>query len=183
MGLADRTLTELLAEVAAATPAPGGGSSAACACALAAALAEMAGGHERPRALRARALELAEADLTSYAPVLEAMRLPADAPERAQRVHDALSAAADVPLAVAEAGGEVAELAAELALGGRRSHEGDAAAGALIAEAATRAAVRLVELNLADQPDDPRLGAAREHAARAWAARTRVLGVSGGAQP
>jgi hypothetical protein len=49
-------------------------------------------------------------------------------------------------------------------------------AGALLAEAATRAAARLVELNLAAQPDDPRVGAARELAARAAAARERALG-------
>ena len=69
---------------------------------------------------------------------------------------------------------EVAELAADLACRGRRSLEGDATAGALLAEAATRAAARLVELNLAGQPGDARVGAAREHAARARAARSEL---------
>ena len=74
MPLADRTLAELLAEIAAATPAPGGGSTAAVACALAAALVEMSAGppHERAAALRARALELADEDLSSFGPVLDA---------------------------------------------------------------------------------------------------------------
>ncbi len=83
----------------------------------------------------------------------------------------ALSAAAQAPLEIAGSRAEVAELAAELARGGRPSLEGDAATAALLAEAATRAAVRLVELNLAAAPDDLRLGAAHEYAARAWSAR------------
>jgi methenyltetrahydrofolate cyclohydrolase len=169
--LVSSSVEELLADVAAPKPAPGGGSSAAVACALAAALVEMSG-DERAAGLRARALELAEADLGSYAPVTEAQRLPADDPARAKRLRAALSEASEVPLALAGLGGEVAELAAAAARGGRRSLEGDATAGALLAEAATRAAARLVELNLAEQPDDPRLAAAREHAARAWAARS-----------
>jgi formiminotetrahydrofolate cyclodeaminase len=169
--LASSSVADLVAEVAAPKPAPGGGSSAAVAVALAAALVEMAG-DERAAALRGRALELAEADLGSYAPVIEAQRLPADDPGRAERLRTALSEASAVPLALAEVGCEVAELAAAAARGGRRSLEGDATAGALLAEAATRAAARLVELNLAAQPDDARLHAAQELASRAWAARS-----------
>jgi formiminotetrahydrofolate cyclodeaminase len=171
--LASSSVAELLAEVAAPKPAPGGGSSAAVAVALAAALVEMCG-DERAAALRERALELAEADLGSYAPVLEAQRLPADDPERPERLRAARSEASTVPMEIAELGCEVAELAAGAARGGRRSLEGDATAGALLAEAAARAAVRLVELNLAEQADDPRLAAARELAARAWAARSEL---------
>jgi formiminotetrahydrofolate cyclodeaminase len=171
--LASSSVAELLAEVAAPKPAPGGGSSAAVAVALAAALVEMCG-DERAAALRERALELAEADLGSYAPVLAAQRLPADDPERPERLRAARSEASTVPMEIAELGCEVAELAAGAARGGRRSLEGDATAGALLAEAATRAAVRLVELNLAEQADDPRLAAARELAARAWAARSEL---------
>jgi formiminotetrahydrofolate cyclodeaminase len=171
--LVSSSVADLLAEVAAPTPAPGGGSSAAVACALAAALVEMSG-DERAAALRARALELAEADLGSYAPVIEAQRLPAEDRTRARRLRRALSEASTVPLELAEVGCEVAELAAAAARGGRRSLEGDATAGALLAEAATRAAVRLVELNLAGQPDDRRLATARELAARAWAARSEL---------
>jgi formiminotetrahydrofolate cyclodeaminase len=169
--LASSSVATLLADVAARTPAPGGGSSAAVACALAAALVEMSG-DERAAALRQRALDLADADLGSYAPVIEAQRLPADDPSRGKRLREALSKASEVPLAIAEIGGEVAELAAAAARGGGRHLEGDATAGALLAEAATRAAARLVELNLAEQPGDRRVAAARDHAARAWAARS-----------
>ncbi len=82
--LVNRPLADVLDAVAAPTPAPGGGSSSALGCALAAALVEMAAGIggaseavERAGALRARALALAEEELGSYAPVLEARRLPA----------------------------------------------------------------------------------------------------------
>ena len=174
--LADRPLAALLGEIAAATPAPGGGSTAAVACALAAALVEMsAPPHERAAALRARALELADEDLSSFGPVLEAQRLPAGDASRPERLRAALSAASETPLAVAAVGCEVAELAAAVVRDGRRSLEGDAATAALLAEAATRAAARLVELNLAGAPDDGRLAAAAEYATRAWAARTATV--------
>jgi methenyltetrahydrofolate cyclohydrolase len=174
--LADRTLTALLAEIAAATPAPGGGSTAAVACALAAALVEMSAGppHERAAELQARALELAEDDLTSYARVLEAERLPVDDESRPERVRAALSAASETPLAIAAVGCELAELAAEITRGARVHVEGDAAVAAVLAEAVTRGAARLVELNLAGMPDDVRLRTAGEYAARAWAARTEA---------
>jgi methenyltetrahydrofolate cyclohydrolase len=172
---AQRSLRELLDDVAAQTPTPGGGSSAAWVVALAAALAEMgasftlareeyAHGHERMAALRARAaelrvraLELAERELHAYGPVLEAMRLPKDDPARAERLASALSDAAEPPLEIARAAAEAAELAAELAASGNRSLEGDAATGAFLADAACRAAARLVEIDLAGRPDDPRL--------------------------
>jgi formiminotetrahydrofolate cyclodeaminase len=175
--LADRPLATLLGEIAAATPAPGGGSTAAVACALAAALVEMSAGppHERAAALQARALELAEEDLGSYAQVLAAERLPAGDETRPERLRAALSAASDTPLAIAAVGCEVAELAADVARDARPHVEGDATAAALIAEAVTRAAARLVELNLAGTPDDSRHRTAAEYAARAWAARDACL--------
>jgi methenyltetrahydrofolate cyclohydrolase len=178
--LADRTLAALLSEIAAATPAPGGGSTAAVACALAAALVEMSAGPplERAAALQARALELADDDLSSFAPVLDAQRLPAGDETRPERLRAALAAASDTPLAIAAVGCELAELAAEVARGGRPSLEGDATAAALLAEAATRAAARLVELNLAGMPDDIRLRTAGGYAARAWAARKEAAAES-----
>jgi formiminotetrahydrofolate cyclodeaminase len=102
VALAGQSLSRFLADVAAATPAPGGGSSTAIACGLAAALVEMAAGiggadTARLRALRERALELAEEELSSYAPVLKARR------ERPQRVGAALLEASRSPLAIAEA--------------------------------------------------------------------------------
>jgi methenyltetrahydrofolate cyclohydrolase len=115
----------------------------------------------RARELRLRALELADEELTAYAPVLEAVRLPKDDPTRAERLDRALSDAAESPLEIARVAAEVAALASDLASSGNRSLEGDANAGAELARAACRAAGRLAEINLSARPDDPRLAEAR----------------------
>jgi len=106
----------------------------------------------RASALRARALELAEVELHAYEPVLEALRLPPDDPERAGRVSAAQAAASESPLEVARIAAELAELAADLAEAGNRNLTGDAIAGALLAAAAGQAAARLVAINLTEGP-------------------------------
>jgi formiminotetrahydrofolate cyclodeaminase len=183
--LADRSLGQLLDQVAAKTPAPGGGASSGIVCALAAGLVQMTAAfamaraegderpgaiHERADALRTQALALAEEDLGAYTAVLEALRLPQDAPGRAERVDAALSDATDTPLAIARAAGEVAALAAEMAHTSNVHVRGDALAAGLLADGACRAALQLVKLNLADRPDDPRLAEASKLAKRPWMA-------------
>jgi formiminotetrahydrofolate cyclodeaminase len=177
MALADRSLAELLDAVAAATPAPGGGTSIAWTCALAASLAQMAGAPAGAAGeLRARALALAEEELVAYAPVLEAGRLPADDPLRAERLDAALARASETPLQIARVAADVAALAARAAAGAGAALGGDGAAGALLAEAACRAATRLVEIDLAGRPGDERLAQAAELARRAADARREALG-------
>jgi formiminotetrahydrofolate cyclodeaminase len=122
--------------------------------------------------LRARALALAEIEVHAYEPVLEALRLPRDNPDRAARVGAARIAASRSPLEIAQVGAEVAELAAELAHGGNQNLAGDAIAGALLAEAAAQAAARLVAINLTN---GPQVDDAGELAARARAARDSAL--------
>lgn len=181
-GLARQPLATFLDRVAQPTPAPGGGCSAAVACGLGAALVEMAAGIEggrhspgRLEELRVEALELAERELDSYAPVLEARRLPAADPERAERVAAALERASDAPLAIAELAAEVAELGAELAAGAGPSVRGDALAGVLVAEASAAAAAALVKTNLGGAREPPALMRARAASARAGAARERAV--------
>ena len=161
-------LAEVLERVAARTPAPGGGSSAGIVCALAAALVEMAAGFAdaseaaaHAAELRARALELAQQDLTSYEPVLEALRRPADDPDRKAALASALGAAATVPFGIARTAGEVAARAREVADAGGRHLRGDIGTAAALAEAACAAAALLVEINLHGTAD-PRLGEAGE---------------------
>jgi methenyltetrahydrofolate cyclohydrolase len=176
-GLGEQGLGSFLGDVAAATPAPGGGSSAAVALALGAALVEMSaalagdsGSAARAAALRAEALELAERELTSYAPVLEAMRMPRDDPSRPGRLSAALLEASRTPLAIAERAAEVATLGVAVVGASSPSVRGDAATGTVLAEAACAAAAGLVEVNLARQDSAPELAralAARERAARA----------------
>jgi formiminotetrahydrofolate cyclodeaminase len=138
--------------------------------------------HDRMETIRNRAarlreslLELAERDLTAYVPVLEALRIPADDANRGARLDAALSAAAETPLAVAEAAAEVAELAAETACDGNTHLRGDAVTGALLAEAACRSAAHLVETNLAGRPEDVRLDAVAALTQRAACARAKAL--------
>jgi methenyltetrahydrofolate cyclohydrolase len=154
--LAEQRLADFLDAVAAPTPAPGGGSSAGIVCALAAALVEMAAtigdaaDADAARALRGRALELAEQELTAYAPVLEARRLPADDPARQERIATALERASAVPREIAAVADEVGVLARRVSTEVSVAVRGDAETGRLLAEAAGAAAALLVETNLRD---------------------------------
>lgn len=196
--LADRSLRELLEAVAERTPAPGGGASAALGCALAAGLVEMsakftlarddyAAVHSRmgevieaADELREQLLECSEHELHAYEPVLEALRLQPDDPEREARLAEALSDAAESPLAIARAARSVAELGAELARSGSSHLVGDAITGAVLAEAACCAAARLAQVNLARVPSDPRLDESTALARQASAARVQALGGTDG---
>ena len=172
--LADRSLGQLLEQVAAESPSPGGGSSCALACALAAGLVEMAAAftlarastpsatsawralRERAGELRAEALELAERELTVYGAVLDALRAARGrARARASASTAALSDAADSPLAVARAAAEVAGLAAEVAHTGNRHLRGDAISAPSWPRRACTAAARLAEINLTGPPRGP----------------------------
>jgi formiminotetrahydrofolate cyclodeaminase len=168
----DLPLGEFLDRVASDRPAPGGGSVAAIAVAVAAGLAGMAARLSKSQlddsselavradASRRRVASLARADAESYGRVLDAYREP-DPETRAARVRDALSGAADVPLAVAEIGSEVAGIAARLVEEGNPNLEGDALTAALLSEAAVRAAAALASINLSTaKVDDGRIGRA-----------------------
>jgi formiminotetrahydrofolate cyclodeaminase len=183
--LSKKPLDEFLAFVADATPAPGGGSSAAVTAALAAALVEMAAAlpssragaspsdragappsrvADQARALRARALRLAQEEMSSYAPVLEAR----DEHERSL----ALAAASEPPAQIAETAAEVAELGVEVASSASAAVRGDALTGVVLAEAAASAAFRLVEINVGSGPVFERARQAELRAARARASAT-----------
>jgi formiminotetrahydrofolate cyclodeaminase len=184
-----QTVDELLDTVAAATSAPGGGSVAAVVAAFAAALVAMAarfsteewedaaGAVAQAEALRARVLPLADEDARAYESVLVARRLPRELEPDARdaALGEALSRAADVPLAIAEAALDIASLAAELAEHGNPNLRGDAATAALLSEAAVRATANLVEINLATREDDERIARAREVVEMARRISRRVL--------
>ena len=138
---------------------------------MAAGFADDAESAARARELRAQALGLAERDGEAYAAALTARREGGD-------VAAAMAGAAEPPLLIAEAGAELAELAAALAVTGKASLAGDAMTGALLAEAAARAAARLAEMDLADAgPAAPAGAVERVHIAvrRAAAAREQAL--------
>jgi formiminotetrahydrofolate cyclodeaminase len=173
----DLSLRDFLDLVASGSPAPGGGSVAALTVALAAGLSGMAARlstgqladapalADRADASRRRVAPLARTDAESYGRVLDAYRLPRepDPETRKERLRDALSGAADVPLAVAEVGSEVAGIAARLAERGNPNLEGDAMTAVLLADAGVRAAATLAEINLSSaNVEDDRLARANE---------------------
>jgi formiminotetrahydrofolate cyclodeaminase len=166
-----------LAAVADGTAAPGGGCGAATAVAIGAGLCAMAARLSARQlttdeaaeladcasALQAGAAALIQADSSSYQAVLAARR-PADVAadaSHADRVAAALSAAADIPLQVLGFAAQVACLAGRLAADGNPDLRGDALTGLFLAEAGARAAAMLVDINLADAPDDDRHATAR----------------------
>ena len=189
MAFSSQTVGEFCDTVAAESSAPGGGSVAAVVTTFAASLAAMAarfsgeqwedaaGAVAQAEALRARALPLADEDARAYESYLAALHLPRELEPAARdaAIGEALSRAAEVPLAIAETALDVASLAADLAERGNPNLRGDAAAAALLAEASVRATANLVEINLATREGDERVERARELVETARRISRRVL--------
>lgn len=183
----EEPVADLLARIADEGPTPGGGSVAALTVAMAASLVEMvtrssegwderAGAAAQAACLRARVAPLAPLDAEAYEAALEAFARPDDGRDRDAELGRKLSRAAEVPLRVAEAAADVAELAAIAAERGDHRRRPDAVAAALLAAAAARAAAHLVAVNLAALPGDDRVERAEAAAAAAAAAASRAAG-------
>jgi formiminotetrahydrofolate cyclodeaminase len=183
-------LGDVLGHIASEVPSPAGGSAAAIAVAMGAGLTAMCARNSRdewPEAggataqaemLRARIEPLAQADAEAYESALAAFRLPEllEPEVRNATLGVALERAAAIPLAIAEVGADVADLAAHLAEKGNPRVRGDAVAGALLAEAGTRAAAHLVRINLGAAPEDVRVIRADANAQAASRSVRRALG-------
>jgi formiminotetrahydrofolate cyclodeaminase len=155
MNAANDRIGSYVEAIGARTPAPASGSGAAVTGAIAAGLAELAARFsdedetaERLVSLRAKLLELADADADAYT---DFMRTRSDA-DRDRTI--------EVPLAIAEAAAEVAATGRRLAREGNPNVSGDAEAAAELARAVARVGARLVEINLRGT-DDERLTRAR----------------------
>jgi len=182
------TVAEFLDDLAARTPAPGGGAAASVTCAMAAGLVEMAASfasarglervRERAHELREEVSSLAYADGRAYAVVLEALRM-APGEERTTRLDSAVASAIACPMDMLRIAAEVATLAADMAETGNRNLEGDALAGALLAEAAARSAATLAQLNVSmlsrHALSDAHLDRVRPELAKATRARERAV--------
>ena len=169
--LLDASLREFLDTLSGEGPAPGGGSAAAVVVAMAAGLVTMvarassehwdeAGGVVgQAETFRARVAPLAQADADAYEAALGALRDPEQLEERYrdQKLQAALAAAAEIPQRIAEAGSDLACLAALLVENGNPEVRVDAAAASVLAESGTRVAAKLVETNLGATDDDPRV--------------------------
>jgi formiminotetrahydrofolate cyclodeaminase len=187
--LLDAPLRDFLDTLAGEGPAPGGGSAAAVVVAMSAAVVAMVARASRehwPEAggtigqaetLRARVAPLAQADADAYAAALAALRGRDDveARYRDQKLRAALERAAEIPLRIAEAGSDLAVLAALLAEKGNPEVRADAAVAAVLAEGGARAAAKLVAVNLAATGDDERVRRAGKLVHNAANAAQRAL--------
>jgi methenyltetrahydrofolate cyclohydrolase len=173
--LLELTISAFLDNLASDEPAPAGGSCAALAVALGAGLvckvARASTNWPDARAaiaqaehLRSRTAPLAQSDADAYLEAIAAFHLPdqLESEVRDMALGQVLARAAEIPLVIAEAGADVATLAAAAADRGTPELRGEAVAAALLADAGTRAAAFLVAANLSVRADDERVK-------RAWA--------------
>jgi formiminotetrahydrofolate cyclodeaminase len=182
MALLDRSLRELLDDVAARGRTPGGGSVAALVTALAAALlAKIArtstawpdsrGVAAQAESLRDRAAPLAQATAEEYEAALQAREDEGESGERRDfALGRAYARAAEPPLQIARAAADVAELAVVVARNGDPAFHADAVIAALLAAGAACSAAELVGVNLTASARDERVREAErlaESAARA----------------
>lgn len=184
----DLKLAEFL-ERSAAEPAPGAGSAAAVAIALAASLvmkvarfsreswADGAGVAAQALELRSRCPTLARDDADAWQDALAALGSPHGVDGGDFELRRILDRAADLPLAIAETGADVAGLALLAAERGDASLRGEAVAAAVLAHAGVRATAHLVVINLATRAEDERTArAGRAEQAAASAAAGAIDG-------
>jgi formiminotetrahydrofolate cyclodeaminase len=167
--IAEQSLERFLDELASSAPTPGGGSAAAIMGAMGAALVSMVcnltigkkdyEGIEtdmrqalgEAEALRQRLTAMIAADVQAFDALMAAYKLPRATDEdklaRSGAIQDALKQATDVPLACAEACGQVIELARAVAPIGNRGVISDAGVASLAAYAALRSAALNVTIN------------------------------------
>jgi formiminotetrahydrofolate cyclodeaminase len=187
--LLDAPLRDFLETLSGEGPAPGSGSAAAIVVAMAAGLVTMvarastdhwdeAGGVVgQAETFRARVAPLAQADADAYEAALGALRGRGELEERYrdQKLQAALAQAAEIPQRIAEAGSDLACLAALLVEHGNPEVRVDAAAASVLAESGTRVAAKLVETNLGATEEDPRVRHVRTLVAVAAEASERAL--------
>jgi len=123
------------------------------------------------QSLHLRALSLVEADANAYADAVVRLAHKGSGDADLGR---SLERVADVLLEIADTAADVAALAAFVADRAREDLVPDAVAAALLAEAATRAAAVLVEVNLAVRVDDDRTRRARANCAAAASAVSQL---------
>ena len=164
------TLAEFTAALASAAPTPGGGGASALVGAQAVALAQMVAeltlknkrytdAHEEMQAvrdeaehLRAEILSCIQKDADAFGELVAAWCLPKDDPSRAARNEAATRAAAEAPLALAEACARIFPLAERVLAKGVASARSDGELAVLFAAAAIRGALYNVRINIENMP-------------------------------
>jgi formiminotetrahydrofolate cyclodeaminase len=184
----DLKLAEFL-DRSASEPTPGAGSAAAVAIAIAASLVakvarssrgswtEAGGVAAQAIELRSRCPALAQDDADAWQDALAALGSPQGLEGGDKQLRRVLDRAADLPLAIAETGADVAGLALLAAERGEVSFRAEAVAAAVLAHAGVRAAAHLVVINLATRAEDERSArAGRAERAAATAASGALAG-------
>lgn len=176
MALTKMVVEDFITQLASANPTPGGGSASALAGATAAAMVEMACnltvGREKFRdreeelqVVLARAKELRETmlaavdeDTEAYDAVSQAYKMPKatdeEKGERTAAIQAALQVASEVPMKVARAAADTAQLAVIAMEKANPNVASDARVARLLADAARDGAVTNVEINLQSITDD-----------------------------
>src|ERR671912_2379705 len=189
MALYDRTLRVMLDDIAGPSPAPGAGAVAGVVIAMAAGLIASAGRRSsewddgkgvaaQAQALRSRVERLAGANEEADLQALALIEGASEDGGRDAAIGKALDTAAELPLAIAECAYDVALLGAEAAQHAARGGAEDAAAAAILAEAAARSAAGLVAVNLVSLPGDERVLHAQRLADAATDAARRAVAAS-----
>jgi len=168
-------MDRFLEALAAPTAAPGGGSAACYAGAMSAAVVEMCAGlaakKERPGAqqilgpaaeLRRQFLRQADLDAASFEVVMAAYREPKDAPDRKERIAQALKGAALSPLATLDFVLKLSDLILATEAVVPSSARSDWESAVVFAAAAADVAARNVAINLDGAADADELRAALE---------------------
>jgi formiminotetrahydrofolate cyclodeaminase len=168
--LFSQSLRDVLKVSASSEPTPGGGSIAAITAAFAASMVGMVCNltigkkkyrnveeqvtriRDRAMALMNRAEELVQADMTVFGRFMECYKMPSGTEEEKERrehlIQEALKGATNAPLDIARASLTILELVDELAPIGSQMAISDAGVAAYLADAAVRAALLNVDINV-----------------------------------
>lgn len=190
------TCEEYAQHLAAREPIPGGGGAAAMTGALGIALASMAGAFAvgkpryaayekdlvshsaRAERLRRELLELVNEDSRQFLLVSDAFAISRDDPSRAQRIEEALIAAAKPPLRVMEVICETIALLEEMQVKGSRLLLSDVGCGAALSRGALEAASHTVFVNTRSMQDRAYAASVNEQATAlmdTWIPRAEAL--------
>ena len=183
--LFSQSLRDVLKVSASSEPTPGGGSVAAIAAAFAASMSAMVANltigrkkyrdveaevtrlRDRALCLMSRAEDLVEDDMTQFRRFMESYRMPAVTDEEKERrehlIQEALKGATETPLEIARTCLEILKVADEIAPIGNTMAISDAGVSCYLAEAALRAALLNVDINLPQVKDESFVKASREN--------------------
>ena len=177
------SLRDVLKVSASSEPTPGGGSIAAITAAFAASMVAMVANltigkkkyrdveaqvtslRDRALCLMNRAEELVDADMAQFRRFMDCYKMPASTDQERERrehlIQEALKGATDTPLEIARTCLEVLKMADEIAPTGNAMAVSDAGVACYLADAALRAALLNVDINLPQLKDESYVMSAR----------------------